>query len=269
MKDEVIYIKTTEYSELMVQKVDGIALLTINSAKNSNSFSCALLEKLDTTIDKLNEDPSVTVVIITGVQKVFVAGADITYMKDLNVDEAINYAKQTTRIYEKMLAARKIYIAAVNGFALGAGTEFALACDLRIGSKNAKFGFPEVKLGIIPGGGGTQRLTRLIGYGKAKELILTGTIINAEEAHALGLINQIVSEEELIKEAFSMASKIMEVGPLSIGYAKECINKSEEMGVTVGIEFEKNLFGACFATEDQKEGMRAFVEKRKPKFKRA
>ena len=250
----------------MVQKSEGVALVTINSAKTSNALSCSMLRKLHAAVDDLNADPAVTVVILTGAGKAFVAGADITYMKDLSPDEAIHYSKQTTGIYDKMLAARKIYIAAVNGFALGAGTELALACDLRIGSHQAKFGFPEVSLGIIPGGGGTQRLARLVGYGKAKELILTGAVIGAEEAHAIGLINRAVPEEELMREAYAMAARLLEVGPLAVGYAKECINKSDEMGVTPGIEFEKNMFGVCFATKDQKEGMKAFKEKRRPKF---
>lgn len=251
---------------MMVQKSDRIALLTINSPKTSNAFSRALLKRLDAEIENLNGDPSVTVVIITGAGKTFATGVDITYMKGLNSDEAITYVKHTTAIYNKILAARKVYIAAINGFALSAGLELAMVCDLRIASQKAKFGFPEVKVGVIPGGGGTQRLSRLVGYGKAKELILTGGIISAEEAFSIGLINRAVPEEELMQEVFSMATRLLETGPLAIGFAKECINMSCETGVTAGVEFEKNMFGVCFATQDQKEGMEAFVEKRKPNF---
>lgn len=257
-----------QYKELTLKKDEGVALLTINSPKTLNAFSCKVLEELSSAIDELNEDPTIVAVIITGVGKSFVAGADITYMKDLTADEAIVYSKDTTIIYDKMASSRKIMIAAINGFAFGAGTEFALACDIRIASQKAKFGCPEVKLGIIPGGGATQRLSRLIGSGKAKELILTGDIINAEEAFALGLVNKVVSAEDLLKEAYAMASKLLEAGPVAIGYAKECINKSDEVGVTSGIEYEKNMFALCFATKDQKEGMNAFVEKRKPEFGR-
>ena len=256
-----------EYKNIVFEKKSNIGIVTMNNPKKLNALTNETIYELDIVLDNIEKDKEIMVVIITGNGKAFVAGADIAYMKNLSVYEAISYSKNTTDVYTKITNSRKVFIGAINGFALGGGCEMALACDIRIAGDRAKFGLPEVGLGIIPGGGGTQRLPKLIGTAKAKELILTGDTIEALGAFTLGLVNKVVDQDMLMDTALEMARKIAKAAPVALEYSKECINKSEEMTLESGIEFEKKMFGLCFATEDQKEGMSAFEEKRAVNFK--
>lgn len=194
------------------------------------------------------------------------AGADIWEMKNKTPEEAIRFAELGINVFRKIELMKKPVIAAVNGFALGGGCELAMSCDIRIASQKAKFGQPEVGLGIIPGFAGTQRLSRLVGIPKAKELIFTADLIGATEAEKLGLVNKVVPHEDLIEEAINLANKIVSNSQTAVRYAKETINRGIETDIETGMIIEKNLFGLCFATKDQKEGMTAFLEKRKANF---
>jgi enoyl-CoA hydratase len=256
-----------EYQTLLVEIKGQIGVITMNRPSALNALSDLTIRELTDAVCAFEENDTVRVVIITGAGKAFVAGADISYMACLPPEEARVFARDTTDLYARIGASRNVYIAAVNGFALGGGCEFALACDLRIASENARFGLPEVGLGILPGGGGTQRLTRLVGTQKAKEMILTGDAIKADVAQNIGLVCKTVAADELLPAAFDLAQRILKNPTLSVKYARECIQRSEELDLPTGIEFENALFGLCFATPDQREGMAAFLEKRKPVFK--
>jgi len=257
-----------EYQGLIIRKEGHTAYVTINNAEANNTMNVVLLQTLKEALRELEADQDTGVIVFTGTGKAFISGADISYMKNMTALEAAAYSKYTTDLYEQMLDSKKILIAAINGYALGAGTEFALACDIRIASPGARFGFPEVKLGIIPGGGGTQRLGRLIGIGWAKELILTGRIIKADTAAELGIINRVVEAENLLCEAEKLAKEIEEVSPTAVSFAKDCINNSFSLTMKEGIRYERKMFGLCFAEDDQKEGMKAFLEKRKPNYRK-
>lgn len=256
-----------DYETILLNIEDGVGMITMNHPKTLNALTTASIRELSAALDELEADKSVRVVIITGAGKAFVAGADISYMADLTPEEARAYAHDTTEIYQKIAGSKKVFIAAVNGYALGGGCEFALACDLRIASEYAKFGLPEVSLGILPGGGGTQRLTKLIGSQRAKELILTADVIRAGEALELGLVCKVVSADDLLPAARELAAKIMRNAPLAVQYARECIQQAENLDIHAGIAYENTMFGLCFATTDQKEGMHAFLEKRKANFR--
>ena len=255
-----------EYRNITLAAENGICLLTMDNQENLNALSDVTLRELEHAVDEIEADDSIRVVIVTGRGKAFIAGADIAYMAPLTPEQARVYARDTTRIYDKMAASKKVFIAAVNGFALGGGCEFAMACDLLIASERARFGSPEVSLGILPGGGGTQRLARLVGVQRAKELILTGRNIRAQEALDIGLVCKVVPPEELMSCAYEMAGQIMRNAPLAVKYARECIQRSQELPLGKGIEYENTMFGLCFATGDQKEGMEAFLGKREPRF---
>jgi enoyl-CoA hydratase len=209
----------------------------------------------------------VRVVVLTGEGKAFVAGADIAYMSNLNPDQAKKFSEDGSRLFRKIETLNKVVIAAVNGFALGGGCELAMACDFRIASVKAKFGQPEVGLGIIPGFSGTQRMARLIGLGRAKELIFTGEHIDAQEAYRIGLVNKVTEKENLLEETYIIAEKIKSNSRVAVKYAKESMNRGIETDIETGIAYENNIFGLCFASQDQKEGMNAFMEKRHPDFK--
>lgn len=224
------------------------------------------MAELKQAVEQIEFDAAIRVIIVTGSGKAFVAGADIVYMKDMTSLEAVEFSKSTLHLYELIHNSDKIYIAAVNGFALGGGCEFALAMDIRIASENAKFGLPEAGLGILPGGGGTQRLPRTIGTSKALELMVTCERFGAQEAKEIGLISDVVPANKLMEHAHSVAQKILKNAPISVKYIKSCINMSMESSLSSGIEYENQLFGLCFSTEDQSEGMASFVEKRQPKF---
>nr|WP_209010521.1 enoyl-CoA hydratase-related protein [Clostridium aminobutyricum] len=251
----------------IVEKQGRICKITFNEPKNLNALSAAALNEFHEILSDLEQDDQIGVVIWTGQGKAFIAGADISYMRTMTPQEAAAYAKYTTDLYRRMEEMGKVFIAAVNGFALGGGCEFALACDIRISSSKAKFGLPEVSLGILPGGGGTQRLARLVGQGKARELIFTGELIGAEEAKRIGLVNQVVELENLEEATMELANKILKNSLSAVRYSKESIVTGQELDLPTAITLEKELFALCFATEDQKEGMSAFVEKRKPNYK--
>ncbi|MFZ7101057.1 MAG: enoyl-CoA hydratase-related protein [Peptococcaceae bacterium] len=244
-----------------------VAEITLNRPQALNALNSATLQELKGLLHEIAEDQNIRVVIITGAgEKAFVAGADISQMQGLSALEGRKFGKlgqQTFALIEKM---PQIVIAAVNGFALGGGCELAMACDIRLASPKAKFGQPEVSLGIIPGFSGTQRLPRLVGKGLAKELICVGEMIDAEEAYRIGLVNKIYEAEELLNKAREMAGKIISRGPVAVALAKSAIENGMNMDLTSAIDYEGEVFGLCFATAEQKEGMTAFLEKRKPNF---
>ncbi|TCU68915.1 enoyl-CoA hydratase [Tissierella praeacuta] len=252
---------------LLFKKEGNIGILSINRPDALNALNSAVLDDLNNAIDMINSDEEVYVLILTGEGRAFVAGADIGEMKGMNTTEARVFAEKGLSVFRKLELMEKPVIAAVNGFALGGGCELSMACDIRIASEKAKFGQPEVGLGITPGFAGTQRLSRLVGIGRAKELIFTCDIINAEEAYRIGLVNKVVSGEELMGVAIEMANKIISKAQLAVRYAKTAINRGMETDLDTGMAIEKDLFGLCFATEDQKEGMGAFLEKRTPSYK--
>ena len=256
-----------EYKNLLVHTEQGITVITINRSKFLNALNIATLEELDRLFDVLAKDDATKLVVITGGgEKAFVAGADITEMQHLNVLEGRNFAQLGHKVFAKIENLPKIVIAAVNGYALGGGCELAMACDIRIASDNAIFGQPEVSLGIIPGFGGTQRLARLVGKGRATEIICTAKNIEAVEAYRIGLVNAVVAPNELMASVKAMANKILSKAPIAVQLAKDSLNRGIDMSLQSGLAYEAENFGICFATNDQKEGMKAYLEKRKPAF---
>ncbi len=257
----------SQYANLLFEAKDSIGIITLHRPKALNALNTEILQELSNLLDRIKEDKSLEIVIITGSgEKAFVAGADITEMQKLTAIEGRNFGKIGQDVFNKLESLPQPVIAAINGFALGGGCELAMACDIRIASEKAKFGQPEVSLGIAPGFGGTQRLPRLIGKGRAKELIFTGDIIDAGEAYRMGLVNKVVAPEELMNAAQVLAEKILSRAPVAVQLSKAAINEGLNMDLASGIAYEAEIFGLCFATEDQKEGMTAFVEKRKPNF---
>ncbi len=255
-------------NNLLCEVKDNIALVTINRPKSLNALNPETLEELHTCFTELAGTAELVGVIITGAgEKAFVAGADISAMQDYGALEGRELGRLGHRVMDAVAGFEKPVIAAVNGFALGGGCELALACDIRICSENAKFGQPEVNLGVIPGFGGTQRLPRLVGSGHALELLLTGDMIGAEEACRIGLVNRVVAQDQLIDECMTVMQKISSKGPLAVKLCKEVVRSGMEMDIARACRYEADLFGVCFAGEDQKEGMQAFLEKRKPVFK--
>ena len=254
------------FNNLLCEKNDDIYIIKINRTSALNSLNEDVLEELDQALDIFANDKGLHVAILTGEGKAFVAGADIACMSNMSVQEAKDFSKKGMSIFRKIELIEKPIIAAVNGPALGGGCELAISCDIRIASKKAKFGQPEVKLGIIPGFAGTQRLSKIVGISKAKELIYTGNMIGAEEALNIGLVNKIVEPENLMEEAMIMAKQISNNAQIAIRYAKASINKSIETNIETGMEIENYLFAMCFDTKDQSEGMKAFLEKRVPQF---
>ena len=253
---------------LLVEEKDGIAVLTLNRPEVMNSFNFALLNSLKEQVDALKFNTNVRVVIITGVdRKAFCAGADLkerTTFDELQVKEFIFTIRNLFTAIEHL---NKPVIAAINGVALGGGTELALACDIRVAAMNASMGLTETRLAIIPGAGGTQRLPRLIGRGKAKELIFTGRRVDAREALQIGLVNQIYDPESLLTECQKMAAMICETGPIAIEQAKYAINYGLETDLHTGLGIESNAYWVTIPTEDRLEGLAAFQEKRKPVYK--
>ena len=256
------------YENLLIQIDSGIAIITINRPKAMNALNEKTLIELQDIFDSVAEDVAIKVVIITGSgEKAFVAGADIAAMQPLSALEARQFAKLGHRVMTAIESCSKPVIAAVNGFALGGGCELALGCDIRIVAENARFGQPEVNLGVIPGFGGTQRLSRLIGKGRALELILTGDMIDATEAYRIGLANKVVPLDQLLDTTKKMASAIISKGSYAVQLAKEAVHNGLELDLDRANQYEAELFGLCFATTDQKEGMQAFLEKRQAEFK--
>lgn len=256
------------YSTLLISIKDRIAVVTVNRPDKLNALNAQCKNELRDLFASLRTNPDVDVIILTGVgEKSFVAGTDIGELADLNAETGKEFAGGGQSILDLIQHLGKPVIAAVNGYALGGGCELALACHIRIASENAKFGQPEVSLGIIPGYGGTQRLPRLVGSGKAAELILTGNQIDAQEALRIGLVNRVVPQKELLAAAESIARTITSKGQLAIRIALKAINASMEMPLSEGLKVEASLFGECCSTQDAKEGVKAFLGKRKPEFK--
>lgn len=256
-----------EYQSLLLEISDKIATLTINRPQSLNALNSEVLRELECAFYELERDAAVQVVILTGAgEKAFVAGADIKEMVEFNACQGHAFARQGQQAMLSMEKMTKPVIAAVNGFALGGGFELALACDFIYASDKAKFGFPEVTLGVIPGFGGTQNLPRLIGKSRANELIFTGKMIDAQKALSWGMVNELCPAGELLATVRTAALAITKVGPLAVGYAKDAIVNGLNMSKEDGIRYEASLFGVLYASADLKEGMGAFVEKRKAIF---
>ena len=254
-----------EYNFLKVEFNDGITVLKISAPKSLNALNSTILKELGGFIDSL--DSKTRVLIITGDgEKSFVAGADISEMAHLDEPQGFEFGKLGAQVFRAIETLPIPVIAAVNGFALGGGCELAMACDIRIASSKAKFGQPEVGLGIIPGFSGTYRLPKLIGQGYAKEMIYTGKIIRADEALRIGLVNAVYEPEELMDKVMEMAQMMLKNAPVAISLAKQSINEGYDLDADGAIGLENKLFGKCFATKDQKEGMDAFLNKRKADF---
>ncbi len=247
-------------------KEEGIGIITINRPETLNSIDSQLLDELSALLDEIKVQEETRVVIVTGKGKAFVAGGDIAAMQSMNSSEGYQFGCRGQEVYAKFEKLPQPVIAAVNGYALGGGCEMAMACDIRLASVKAKFGMPEVSLGIIPGFGGTQRLPRLVGKGKALELLMSGRPINAEEAERIGLVEKVV-EGDVLDSAKELAKEILKKGPLAIRYIKSVVQYGLEVEKNAAIASEASLLGLCFASEDQKEGMQAFLEKRKAQFK--
>ncbi|AET66521.1 enoyl-CoA hydratase/carnithine racemase [Desulfosporosinus orientis DSM 765] len=254
------------YETIRVEIEEGIATITLNRPEVLNALNSQVFNELAAAAKNLGEDEGVRGVILTGGEKVFAAGADIKQMASLNAVEVVKSIRPSRIAFNLIENLQKPVISAIAGYALGGGCELSLTTDVRIAADNAQFGLPEIKLGILPGGGGTQRLPRLIGAGKAKELIFSGDIINAEEALRIGLVNKVVSADQLMAEAKKMAKKFISKGAIALQLAKSCINEGLQVDLETGLQYEHKCFALLFATEDQKEGMQAFLEKRKPNF---
>lgn len=256
------------YETLLYEKRGNIGLLTINRPEKMNALSNLLTSELKKALDEIENDEELRVLILTGAgEKAFVAGADIKELVDRDANIGRRVSRERQDVFSRIENLPIPVIAAVNGYALGGGLELALACSIRICSESAQFGAPEVKLGIIPGDGGTQRLPRLVGQGRAMEMVLTGDFIDAQEAFRIGLANQVVPSEQLMEKTMDLAGKIASRPPLAVRYAKEAVNRSVEGGAMSGYALESYLHALACTTEDKKEGVAAFLEKRKGEFK--
>lgn len=252
---------------LLYEEKDSMGFLTINKPEVLNALDAQVLDEIDSVLEQIEEKCSIQVLILTGAGRAFAAGADIGAQSVLDMEGGRAWGKRGSAIFRRLELLSIPTIAAVNGFALGGGCELAMACDMILASSKAKFGQPEVGLGITPGFSGTQRLPRLVGKTKAMELILTGEMINAQEALRIGLVNEVTEPEQLMDRAKELAKKIQKNGPLSVKYAKAAIARGMQVDMDSAIALENELFAMCFATEDQKEGMEAFLKKREPVFK--
>jgi enoyl-CoA hydratase len=254
-------------TSLLLEKDGALATITFNNPKALNALTVATFYRLEELLDQLEQDADVRVVILTGAgDKAFIAGGDIGHLATLDADGARQFALLAQRVIDRIEAFPKPVIAAINGYALGGGCELAMGCDIRIAADSARFGQPEVKLGIIPGFAGTQRLARLIGKGRAKELVFTGEMIGAEEACRIGLVNRVVAKDKLLEEARTLALKMCDKSASAISFAKDAIDNGLEMDFARGARYEADLFALCFTTADCKEGISAFMEKRLARF---
>ena len=253
------------YQNIIVESQGRVGIVRLNRPQALNALNKALIAELTAAIDGFEADDKIGCVLITGNEKAFAAGADIKEMADKSFTEA--YLGNFAADWDRVARARKPIVAAVAGFALGGGCELAMQCDLIIAADNAKFGQPEIKLGVIPGIGGTQRLTRAIGKAKAMDLVLTGRMMDAAEAERSGLVARVVPAADLMSEAMKVAETIAGMSLPSVLAGKESVNVAFESSLAEGVRFERRIFHSLFATEDQKEGMKAFVEKRKPAWK--
>ena len=253
------------FENILTEVKDNIAVITFNRPEALNALNAKMVGEMGQALDQFESDDNVHVIVLTGSQKAFAAGADIKEMADKTFNDAY-LGDFISGPWERIDSCHKPVIAAVSGFALGGGCEMAMMCDLIVASETAKFGQPEITLGIVPGIGGTQRLTRAIGKAKAMDMVLTGRMMDAHEALAAGLVARVVAKDKLLDEAMSMAVTIASFSRSTVMMAKESVKRSFETTLSEGVRFERRLFHACFATHDQKEGMAAFIEKRKPKF---
>lgn len=255
------------YKNIVVEKRNGIATITMNRPQVLNALDKNTVEELTAAVQELEQDQSIQVAILTGKEKAFIAGADIKQMQSMNSMQAKSFATLGHHLLSRIEHSRLPYIAAINGYALGGGCEVMMACDLIIASSSAKIGQPEINLGIHPGFGGTQRLPRFVGVTKAKELLLTGDTIDAQEALRIGLINKVVDPDKLMDETMKLAQKILSKSTLQTAFIKDLVNTGANIDLPSACALEIAMFSASFSTEDQKEGMTAFLEKRKPLFK--
>ena len=256
------------FANLLLEKKSSIVFLTVNRPKVLNALNIATIAELGVVFTEIRNDAGVRVVLLMGAgEKAFVAGADIGELAQLDEAQGKEFARRGQAVFDLIENLGKPVIACVNGFALGGGCELAMACTMRLASENAKFGQPEVKLGVIPGYGGTQRLPRLVGKGVAMQLVLTGDIITAQEALRIGLVNEVTSQADLIPRAETIAQKILANAPLALQHSMQAVNEGIEMSLAQGLSLEADLFGASCGTEDKKEGTAAFLEKRPAQFK--
>lgn len=254
------------YQDIIVDRKGRVGLITFNRPKSLNALCDSLVRELGAALDELEADQAIGAIVITGSEKAFAAGADIKEMKDREFVDVYR-TDFITRGWERIAGCRKPVIAAVAGYALGGGCEMAMMCDIIIAADNAKFGQPEITIGVLPGAGGTQRLARTIGKAKTMELCLTGRMMDAEEAERSGLVARIVPAAQLLDETLKLADRIAGMSAPIAMMVKECVNRAYETTLSEGLRFERRLFHAAFATEDQKEGMAAFAEKRQPAFR--
>ena len=254
------------YENIRVETHGRVGLIRLDRPKHLNALNDALMDELGEALAGFDGDEAIGAIVLAGSDRAFAAGADIGAMKDWGYMDVYR-SGYISRNWERLKAVRKPVIAAVAGYALGGGCELAMMCDIIIAADSARFGQPEIKLGVIPGAGGTQRLPRAVGKAKAMDMILTGRMMDAQEAECAGLVSRVVAADRLIDEALAAAAQIAEFSLPSVMMAKEAINRAYEMPLAEGILFERRLFHALFGTEDQKEGMAAFIEKRKPDFR--
>lgn len=258
----------SDYTTLRVERAEGRATVTISRPDKLNALNAETIAELDRAFRELGEDDRVRGLVITGEgEKAFVAGADIAELAKMGSIDGIGVSRQGQEAFRRLERMGKPVVAAVNGYALGGGMELALACHLRVASEKARFGLPEVKLGIIPGYGGTVRLPRIVGRGRALELILTGEMITAQRAHEIGLVNRVVAPGETLAAATELLDGILKNGPIALRFALEAVDRSLETGVEEGLGLESHLFGLLASTEDMREGMGAFLEKRAAAFR--
>jgi enoyl-CoA hydratase len=253
------------YANVIIETHGAVGLIRLNRPHALNALSAALIEDLNAALEAFETDPAIGAIVLTGSEKAFAAGADIKEMQDKTFAEA--FLGDFISRWENVSKTRKPVIAAVAGFALGGGCELAMMCDFILAADDAKFGQPEIKLGVMPGAGGTQRLTRFVGKSKAMEMILTGRMMDAAEAERAGLVSRVVPAASLIEEALKVAGAIAAMSAPAVYAAKESVNRAYETTLAEGVRFERRIFHSLFATEDQKEGMRAFAEKRAAAFK--
>jgi enoyl-CoA hydratase len=252
------------YENILVETHDKVGLIRLNRPKALNALNSELINELNAALDGFEADPNIGCMVLTGSDRAFAAGADIKEMQPKSYMDA--YLEDFITSWERLSRTRKPIIAAVAGFALGGGCEVAMMCDFILAADTAKFGQPEIKLGIVPGVGGTQRLTRFVGKSKAMEMCLTGRMMDAAEAERAGLVSRVVPADQLIDEALKVAAGIAALSLPIVMLAKECVNRAYETTLTEGVRFERRVFHSAFATADQKEGMSAFIDKRAPNF---